>query len=354
MVNAVRAHPVEQCTVESMSQYFKPELQQQKLEARMTAAEDGETMVQLCNRLQHAALTEKLVPESEEEESRTVEFCDIVMHVPHSRRRSQRVKETKAKMAAVQPATTQESGTKEGPTTEAAQEAGAALQQGSDEPEGAPAQLAKDTDFEEVHVQAEEVARVLDTDTVVKCQMQQPMMKHIKEYIADQVLPASRLERIRMLEVAPMYEVNKAGMLCRVRQRGKQGSLGMDMQVVVPEELRGTVIAGCHVDKEGHASVLKTFQKVRERFYWPGMFMDVQRYLKFCPECGLNAQRRSKAPIMQLEANAPGETVVMDLLHYPQANGHKYVLVVVDAFSRWAEVAALIGRSIQPQWLTYW
>ena len=86
-----------------------------------------------------------------------------------------------------------------------------------------------------------------------------------------------------------------------------------DMQVVVPEELRGTVIAGCHENKEGHASVLKTFQKVREQFYWPGMFMDVQRYLKFCPECGLNAQRRSKAPITQhIEENAPGETVVMD------------------------------------------
>ena len=47
-------------------------------------------------------------------------------------------------------------------------------------------------------------------------------------------------------------------------------------------------------------------------------------YLKFCPECGLNAQRRSKAPIMQhIEANATGETVVMDLLHYPKAKGHK-------------------------------
>ena len=77
------------------------------------------------------------------------------------------------------------------------------------------------------------------------------------------------------------------------------------------------MIAGCHENKEGHASVLKTFQKVRERFYWPGMFMDVQQYLKFCPECGLNAQKRSKAPITQhIEANAPGETVVMDLLHY--------------------------------------
>ena len=77
--------------------------------------------------------------------------------------------------------------------------------------------MARDTDLEEVHVQAEEVAKVLDTDSVVKCQMRQPMLQHIKEYITDQVLPASRLERTRMLEVVPMYEVNKAGMLCRVR-----------------------------------------------------------------------------------------------------------------------------------------
>ena len=182
--------------------------------------------------------------------------------VPQSRRRSQRVKEAKSKVVAVQPEIAQGAAMGE-LTMEAPQEAGVALQRGPGEPEDTPAQLAKEPDAEEVQVHAEEVEKVLDTDTVVRCQMRQPMLRHIKEYITDQVLPASRLERIRMLEVAPMYEVNKAGMLCRVRQRGRQGSLGMDMQVVVPEELRGTVIAGCHENKEGHASVLKTFQKVR-------------------------------------------------------------------------------------------
>ena len=92
--------------------------------------------------------------------------------------------------------------------------------------------------------------------------------------------------------------------------------------------------------------VLKTFQKARERFYWPGMFADVQtrRYLQFCTECGLNsrAQVRPKAPIAQhVEASGPGETWVVDLLHFPEAKGYKYVLVAVDAFSRWAEVEAL-------------
>ena len=38
VVNEVRMHPLEECTVESMARYFKPELQQEKLEARMRAA----------------------------------------------------------------------------------------------------------------------------------------------------------------------------------------------------------------------------------------------------------------------------------------------------------------------------
>ena len=59
------------------------------------------------------------------------------------------------------------------------------------------------------------------------------------------------------------------------------------------------------------------------------MFMDVQQYLKFFPECGLNVQKRLKVLITRhIEANTPGETVVMDLLHYPKAKlkGHTYVL----------------------------
>ena len=139
-----------------------------------------------------------------------------------------------------------------------------------------------------------------------------------------------------------MYEVNQAGLLCRVRSKGKQGSLGFDMQIVVPERLRGQVIEGCHQGTEGHGSVLKTFQKARERFYWPGMFGDVQRYVKYCAQCSLNSAVHSKAPITKhIEATGPGETWVMDLLHFPNAKGFKYALVCIDAYSRWAEAEPL-------------
>ena len=143
------------------------------------------------------------------------------------------------------------------------------------------------------------------------------------------------MARIRVLEASPLYEVNQAGLLWRVRERGIKGSLGMDLQVMVPEALRGAIIQGCHQGDEGHYSVMKTYQKVRDRFYWPGMFSDIQQYVKYCTECMLNANVHSQSPITKhIQANAPGEVWVIDLLHYPKAKGFKYVLVAVDAYSR--------------------
>ena len=90
---------------------------------------------------------------------------------------------------------------------------------------------------------------VLEVAMLRQMQQQQPLMKALSEYIVDRKLPNDRLEleRIRVLETAPLYEVNQAGLLCRIRGRGDNSSLGVDLQVVVPEVLRGTVIAGCHL-----------------------------------------------------------------------------------------------------------
>ena len=100
------------------------------------------------------------------------------------------------------------------------------------------------------------------------------------------------------------------------------------MQVAVPEELRGIIIMACHEAKEGHQSAMKTYQKVRERFYWPGCFADCVKVVRHCAECQLNSQLRSKAPVLRhIESSEPGAVWVIDLLHYPTAEGFKYVLV---------------------------
>ena len=117
-------------------------------------------------------------------------------------------------------------------------------------------------------------------------------MATTKSYISKTILPKDKLLRIRVLEQAQDYEVNQTGLLCRVRERDSKGSLGLGMYVVIPEALRTAVVAGCHEGTEGHSSVIKTYQKVRDRIYWPGMFLDVQNVHKVLPT--VQPQHRQK------------------------------------------------------------
>ena len=80
-------------------------------------------------------------------------------------------------------------------------------------------------------------------DAIQEEQEQQPVMAAVKMYVQNRVLPKDKLTRIRVLEQAQFYEVNQAGLLCKIRLRGRNGSLGMDMQVVIPEGMRSSKAA---------------------------------------------------------------------------------------------------------------
>ena len=86
----------------------------------------------------------------------------------------------------------------------------------------------------------------LEMKQIVQAQDKQPLMSDVKAYIRHGIMPRGKLARIRALEQAQMYEVNQAGALCKVRERGKKGSPGLNLQVVIPEgPQRDIVIAGC-------------------------------------------------------------------------------------------------------------
>ena len=79
--------------------------------------------------------------------------------------------------------------------------------------------------------------------------------------------------------------------------------------VVVPETLEPEILKGVHDSPfSGHIGVIKTLDKIRDRFYWPGMRESVELYIRECPVCAQGSDVRS------LAANASrvriGSTVV--------------------------------------------
>ena len=53
---------------------------------------------------------------------------------------------------------------------------------------------------------------------------------------------------------------------------------GMWVEVIFSKHQRKQIMQSCHSDPTaGHLGRTRTFYKVSERFYWPGIFKDVEK-----------------------------------------------------------------------------
>ena len=116
--------------------------------------------------------------------------------------------------------------------------------------------------------------------------------------------------------------------------------------VYVPPILRREVIRQCHDTKtSGHFYFWKTVKKVKKFFTWGGLNKDVQIYCRACHVCATKktAGRQQKASMRRYDVGSPMEEIAIDLMGpFPESEmGNKYVLVVVDSFSKWMEAYAI-------------
>ena len=70
----------------------------------------------------------------------------------------------------------------------------------------------------------------------------------------------------------------KQGILYRKTQVNDRARL----QLVLPLSYRPKAMAGCH-DLFGHLGQDRVLELLRDRFFWPGIHMDVASYINSCP-----------------------------------------------------------------------
>ena len=83
--------------------------------------------------------------------------------------------------------------------------------------------------------------------------------------------------------------------------------------LVVPQAYRLRTIEGCH-DQIGHLGQDRVLDLLRDRFYWPGMHVDVVSYINSCPRCLLRKSQPDKAPLLNIEAIQRLKLVHLDYL----------------------------------------
>ena len=96
-----------------------------------------------------------------------------------------------------------------------------------------------------------------------------------------------------------------------------------------------TSMNGAHFGKD------RTYYKIRDRYYWSGMYQDIVQHIRSCPNCSINKCSRKKPTGHLNSVNPPEgvwENLAMDFvgpITPPSSSGHKYILVITDLLSKY-------------------
>ena len=105
------------------------------------------------------------------------------------------------------------------------------------------------------------------------------------------------------------------------------------------------ILSACHSSPTaGRLGVAKTSEKIKQRFYWPGLQEDTKLFDSRCSEC----QKRSGPPkkyhhaLVEWQASYPFHHIGIDFMGtLPLSNGNKHILVIGDHFTKWYEAIPL-------------
>ncbi|GFX23531.1 retrovirus-related Pol polyprotein from transposon 412 [Trichonephila clavipes] len=108
---------------------------------------------------------------------------------------------------------------------------------------------------------------------------------------------------------------------------------------------------------------MKTLHRVRERFCWGKVRADVEQWCKSCDACSARKgpKIRSRGKLHRYNVGAPFERIAFDILGpLPRtASGNKYLLVVIDYFTKWPEVypipdqeAPTVAEAVVQHWIS--
>jgi len=123
------------------------------------------------------------------------------------------------------------------------------------------------------------------------------------------------------------------------------------LQLVIPKFLQQPLIEEIHSGYfGGHLGIDKTYDKIRSRYYWSGMYRDVVQFLKTCVACNMRKLRRERPPLQNMQIpKYPYEQISIDTSGpFPESyNGNRYIINIIDLFSGWPESFATKSKSAE-------
>ena len=119
------------------------------------------------------------------------------------------------------------------------------------------------------------------------------------------------------------------------------------LRLFIPKHLRIFVVKQYH-DQNGHMGVQKTFDSIRQKYYWPNLFKEINKYVNECTICRTRSLQKIRQPLQETDIPPyPMAKLSLDLSGpYPTTmSGNKYIIAFVDWYSGWPEAFAVLDKT---------
>uniref|UniRef100_A0A3B3T9U7 Gypsy retrotransposon integrase-like protein 1 n=1 Tax=Paramormyrops kingsleyae TaxID=1676925 RepID=A0A3B3T9U7_9TELE len=112
-------------------------------------------------------------------------------------------------------------------------------------------------------------------------------------------------------------------------------------RVIIPAELQSKFVQLAH---DTHQGMVRTKQRLRELYWWPGMDCQVEEAIKSCITCGQHDKTAvtHAAPLMPVPTpSAAWDKVAIDIVgpFHDAVQECRFAVTLIDYYSRWPEVA---------------
>ena len=119
-------------------------------------------------------------------------------------------------------------------------------------------------------------------------------------------------------------------------------------QIVVPTSYRHEILSIAHESPmSGHLGINKTYHKIINHFYWPGLKSDDSKYCKTCHTCQMVGKPNQTIPKAQLQPipvfDEPSSRILIDCVGpLPRTkSGNEYLLTIMCTSTRFPEAVPL-------------
>ena len=202
--------------------------------------------------------------------------------------------------------------------------------------------------FEPDEYHISESAMQIQQIEMAKAQRDCPEIGSMYQYIQNGTLPDDDDEAKSIIRHAEQYGMF-SDILYHIHEPRTKNKFKFDKtihQIVIPKDLRYQILSDYHdsLIGGGHQGFQRTYDAVRAKYYWPGMYRDTRDYQMSCLRCQRAKQPRQKrVPLHSLPVAGLFHRFHMDFIGplKTAADGSKYILLIVDSFSRWPEAFPL-------------